>query len=87
MKLAEALSLCADHQKRLEQLKTRMLRNARIQEGQQSAGVFANPDRGHRRDCGRDGVYGLESMISRPTSIARNPLLSGTINSADKGVG
>ena len=37
MKLAEALVLRADHQKRLEQLKTRMLRNAKVQEGQQAA--------------------------------------------------
>lgn len=33
MKLAEALVLRADHQKRLEQLKDRLLRNARVQEG------------------------------------------------------
>ena len=37
MKLAEALVLRADHQKRLEQLKARMLRNAKVQEGQQPA--------------------------------------------------
>ena len=33
MKLAEALILRADHQKRLEQLKQRMLRAAKVQEG------------------------------------------------------
>lgn len=35
MKLAEALSLRADHQKRLAQLKARLLRNAKVQEGDQ----------------------------------------------------
>ena len=35
MKLAEALILRADCQKRIEQLKSRLLRNARIQEGEQ----------------------------------------------------
>ena len=33
MKLAEALILRADHQKRLEQLRQRLLRNAKVQEG------------------------------------------------------
>jgi len=33
MKIAEALALRADLQKRLEQLKTRIVKNARIQEG------------------------------------------------------
>ena len=33
MKLAEALFLRADYQKRLDQLKQRLLRNARVQEG------------------------------------------------------
>lgn len=35
MKLAEALILRADCQKRMEQLKSRLLRNARIQEGEE----------------------------------------------------
>jgi len=35
MKLAEALILRADCQKRIEQLKSRLLRNARIQEGEE----------------------------------------------------
>ena len=35
MKLAEALILRADSQKRIEQLKSRLLRNARIQEGEE----------------------------------------------------
>ncbi len=34
MKLAEALAMRADSQKRLEQLKARMLRNATVQEGE-----------------------------------------------------
>ena len=34
MKLAEALVLRADHQKRLEQLKARLIRNAKVQEGE-----------------------------------------------------
>jgi hypothetical protein len=33
MKIAEALALRADLQKRLEQLKQRLVKNARIQEG------------------------------------------------------
>jgi hypothetical protein len=33
MKLAEALILRADYQKRIEQLKSRLLRNAKVQEG------------------------------------------------------
>lgn len=37
MKLAEALSVRADTQKRLEQLKARLLRNAKVQEGEQPA--------------------------------------------------
>ena len=37
MKLAEALILRADYQKRIEQLKQRMLRNAKVQEGNEPA--------------------------------------------------
>ncbi len=37
MKLAEALILRADYQKRLEQLKQRLLRNAKVQEGDKPA--------------------------------------------------
>ena len=37
MKLAEALILRADSQKRLEQLKTRVLRSAKVQEGEEPA--------------------------------------------------
>jgi len=37
MKIAEALVLRADHQKRIEQLKARLLRNAKVQEGEQPA--------------------------------------------------
>jgi hypothetical protein len=37
MKLAEALILRADYQKRIEQLKTRLLRNAKVQEGDRPA--------------------------------------------------
>lgn len=37
MKLAEALFLRADYQKRLDQLKQRLLRNARVQEGETPA--------------------------------------------------
>lgn len=37
MKLAEALILRADHQKRIEQLKQRLLRNAKVQEGERPA--------------------------------------------------
>ena len=37
MKLAEALILRADCQKRMEQLKSRMLRSAKVQEGEQPA--------------------------------------------------
>ena len=37
MKLAEALILRADHQKRIEQLRQRLVRNARVQEGENPA--------------------------------------------------
>ena len=37
MKLAEALILRADHQKRVEQLKQRLVRNAKVQEGDKPA--------------------------------------------------
>jgi hypothetical protein len=37
MQLAEALALRADHQKRLEQLKQRLLRNVKVQEGDDPA--------------------------------------------------
>lgn len=37
MKLAEALILRADYQKRIEQLKQRLLRNAKVQEGDDPA--------------------------------------------------
>jgi hypothetical protein len=37
MKLAEALILRADSQKRIEQLKVRLLRNAKVQEGEEPA--------------------------------------------------
>lgn len=37
MKLAEALVIRADCQKRLEQIKARLLRNAKVQEGEQPA--------------------------------------------------
>jgi hypothetical protein len=37
MKLAEALVIRADHQKRIEQVKTRLLCNAKVQEGEQPA--------------------------------------------------
>ncbi len=37
MKLAEALILRADHQKRIEQLKARLQRNAKVQEGDRPA--------------------------------------------------
>lgn len=37
MKLAEALILRADYQKRIEQLKQRLLRNAQVQEGESPA--------------------------------------------------
>jgi hypothetical protein len=37
MKVAEALALRADLQRRLEQLKQRLVKNARVQEGDQPA--------------------------------------------------
>lgn len=37
MKLAEALSRRADHQRRVEQLRQRLVRNAKVQEGEQPA--------------------------------------------------
>jgi hypothetical protein len=37
MKLAEALAIRGDHQKRLEQVKARLIGNAKVQEGEQPA--------------------------------------------------
>lgn len=37
MKLAKALVLRAEARKRIEQMKTRLLRNAKVQEGEQTA--------------------------------------------------
>ena len=37
MKLAEALMLRADHQKKVEQLRQRLMRNAKVQDGEQPA--------------------------------------------------
>jgi hypothetical protein len=49
MKLAEALILRADSKKRLEQLKSRVIRNAKVQEGDQPAeepqGLLAEAER------------------------------------------
>lgn len=49
MKLAEALMLRADYQRRLEQLKQRLLRNAMVQEGdspaEDPAGLLAEAER------------------------------------------
>ena len=42
MKIAEALALRADLQKRLEQLKQRLVKNARIQEGDKPLNNFKN---------------------------------------------
>lgn len=42
MKLAEALILRADYQKRIEQIKQRLTRNAKIQEGDEPAETPAN---------------------------------------------
>jgi hypothetical protein len=46
MKLAEALILRADCQKRIAQLKSRLLVNAKVQEGDAPAGDPAGFDRG-----------------------------------------
>ena len=78
MKLAEALVLRADHQKRLEQLKQRLLRSAKVQEGEQPpedpAALLAEVDR---------VAAELQQLIRRINRTnAAVPLGSGTLSDA-----
>jgi hypothetical protein len=47
MKLAEALIMRADHQKRIESLKHRMNRNAKVQEGESALDIRRSVRQGH----------------------------------------
>jgi hypothetical protein len=78
MKLAEALVLRADHQKRLEQLKQRLLRSAKVQEGdrppEDPAALLAEVE----------GVAAeLQQLIRRINRTnASTPLGAGTLSDA-----
>lgn len=78
MKLAEALILRADHQKRLAQLKARLLRNAMVQEGDRPA-----EDPARLLAEVEETATGLESLIRRinRTNLA-TPLEDGTLTDA-----
>ena len=77
MKVAEALALRADLQKRLEQLKQRLVKNARIQEGDkpEEDPVELQAELGLPTQCGlrshRSSVRGRSS----PTADAASRLL------------
>jgi hypothetical protein len=78
MKLAEALVLRADHQKRLEQLKQRLLRSAKVQEGERPpedpAALLAEADR---------VAAELQQLIRRINRTnAATPLGAGTLSGA-----
>jgi len=75
MKLAEALILRADHQKRFEQLKQRLLRNAKVQEGD----APAEDPRDLLAELERvaDGLTRLIRHINRTNAVTALP--DGTI--------
>lgn len=78
MRLAEALILRADCQKRLEQLKTRLVRSAKVQEGEQP------PEQpGELLDEVERTAAELESLIRRINRTnATTPLGDGTLTDA-----
>lgn len=78
MKIAEALALRADLQRRLEQLKQRLLKNARVQEGDQPA---ESPDelQAEFERCAGD-VISLVRRINRTNASSR--LGAGTLADA-----
>ena len=78
MKVAEALALRADLQRRLEQLKQRLLKNARVQEGDQPAEA---PDELQEEfeSCARE-LISLIQRINRTNASSR--LDSGTLADA-----
>jgi methyl-accepting chemotaxis protein len=78
MKVAEALALRADLQRRLEQLKQRLVKNARVQEGDQPAEA---PDelQAEFETCARE-LISLIQRINRTNSSSR--LDSGTLADA-----
>ena len=69
MKLAEALVLRADAQKRLEQLKQRLLRNAQVQEGDKPAEDPAELLREY--EAVADELVRLIQRINRTNATAR----------------
>src|SRR5689334_9564019 len=78
MKVAEALALRADLQRRLEQLKQRLVKNARVQEGDQPADA---PDelQAEFENCARE-LISLIQRINRTNALSR--LDSGTLADA-----
>lgn len=78
MKLAEALILRADHQKRIEQLRQRLLRNAKVQEGDRPAEdpreLLAEVER---------TAADLERLIQRINRTNAATLLDGELTIAD----
>jgi hypothetical protein len=78
MKLAEALVLRADHQKRLEQLKARLVRNAKVQEGERPA---EDPkDLLEQVDDVASALEGLIRRINHTNAVTR---IEGTQTIAD----
>lgn len=78
MKLAEALVLRADHQKRLEQLKARLIRNAKVQEGERPA-----EDPAELLAQVEEAATGLETLIRRINRTNADTRLEGTQTIAD----
>jgi len=69
MKLAEALILRADYQKRLEQLKQRLLRNAKVQEGDKPA--ESPNDLIQEMEQLAEGLTQLIQRINKTNSVSR----------------
>jgi hypothetical protein len=84
MKLAEALILRADHQKRIEQLKQRLVRNAKVQEGERPA-----EDPAPLIEELNETVHGLLTLIQQinstnaATEIERGKTISDAIAERD----
>ncbi|MCA9994388.1 MAG: DIP1984 family protein [Anaerolineales bacterium] len=78
MKLAEALILRADYQKRIEQLKQRLVRNAKVQEGDDPA---ENP--GELVAEYEQIAQQLVTLIQQINKTNANTLLEGQLTIAD----
>jgi hypothetical protein len=74
MKLAEALVLRADYQKRLEQLKYRLIRSAKVQEGDEPA---ENPTR---------LLAELEEVVKQLTDLIRRINRTNSVSTLREGV-